>query len=100
VVRGRPAGVLIVGRSAFLQVTRYACGMFLGRNTIPPSDSSISSSPTKTSAVPSISLNAPPAMRTPPRASECHVLVALLVNCGVHCYHIRTAHRGEPYGAK
>src|SRR5712675_2971741 len=52
-----PAGVLIMSRSAFLEVMRYACGMFLGKKTIPPSDSSISWSSYQSTAVPLMSMN-------------------------------------------
>ena len=34
-----PAGVLIISRSAFFDVMRHACGISLGKKTIPPSDS-------------------------------------------------------------
>ena len=49
-----PAGVLIMSRSAFLEVMRYACGTFLGKKTMPPSDSSICWSSYQISAVPLI----------------------------------------------
>src|SRR5271166_2820540 len=43
-----------MSRSAFLDVMRYACGIFLGKKTIPPSDSSSSWSSYQTNAVPLI----------------------------------------------